>query len=122
MDEKFDGLLKSEEFQAKLIACEEPEQVQELFAAEGIDVTLSDVKALAAELRTYMSESDELDEDTLDTVAGGRSFGDPVPASVKNSPTWQTFLDRMHCVAKGYTVGDVLAKGYRRGLSFFSRW
>lgn len=71
MEEKIKNLVEDQEFVTKLLACEEPEQVQKLFADNGVDVTLDDVKALGQSL-SVMAESDgELSEDDLEGVAGG---------------------------------------------------
>ena len=71
MEEKIKEIMAKEGFADKLLACEEPEQVQELFAAEGIELTLEEVKQIGAGLNASLAEGDELDEDALDGVAGG---------------------------------------------------
>lgn len=73
MQEKINEILNKEGFVDKMLACEEPEQVQALFRAEGVELTLDDVKAVGASLASMASEGDELDEDSLDAVAGGSS-------------------------------------------------
>ncbi len=73
MQEKINEILNKEGFVDKMLACEEPEQVQALFRAEGIELTLDDVKAVGASLAAMSAEGDELDEDALDAVAGGSS-------------------------------------------------
>ncbi len=71
MEEKIKEVLAKEGFVEKLLACEEPEQVQALFSAEGIELTLDQVKQIGAGLNASLAEGDELDEDALDSVAGG---------------------------------------------------
>ena len=65
MEEKMKELMASEEFLQKMLACEEPEQVQALFAAEGVTISLGEVKAIGAALAQVCSEGDELNEDDL---------------------------------------------------------
>lgn len=71
MEEKIREIMAKEGFVDKLLACEEPEQVQELFAAEGVDLSLEEVRQIGAGLNASLADSDELDEDSLDAVAGG---------------------------------------------------
>ena len=74
MKEKIAELMAKEGFAEKLMECEEPEQVQALFAAEGIELSLDDVKAIGQALNAATAEGDELDEDSLDAVAGGSAL------------------------------------------------
>ena len=73
MEEKIKEVLAKEGFVEKMLECEEPEQVQALFAAEGVELSLEDIKAVGQSLNMSLSEGDELDEDDLDAVAGGSS-------------------------------------------------
>ena len=74
MEEKIRELMAREGFVEKVLACEEPEQVQELFAAEGVELSLEEVKAVGQKLNEALGESDELDEEALDNVAGGSAI------------------------------------------------
>lgn len=71
MEEKIIKMVEDQEFVTKMLSCEEPEQVQKLFADNGVEITLEEVKAMGKALAA-MSESDgELNEDDLEGVAGG---------------------------------------------------
>ena len=71
MEEKLEQLLSEEGFVEKLMACETAEQAQALFAERDVDVSLSQLKDLSAQLQIATSQDDELDEEMLDIVAGG---------------------------------------------------
>ena len=71
MEEKIKQVMAEEGFVDKMLACEEPEQVQALFASKGIDLSYDEIKAISSGLSTALNDSDELDEDDLDFVAGG---------------------------------------------------
>ena len=79
MQEKITELMAREGFAEKILECEEPEQVQALFAAEGVELSLEDVKNIGRALATATAEGDELDEDSLDAVAGGSAADYIVP-------------------------------------------
>ena len=74
MQEKIAEIMAKEGFAEKILECEEPEQVQALFKAEGVELTLDDVKAIGVALDAATNEGDELDEDALDSVAGGSAL------------------------------------------------
>ena len=107
MEEKIQEVLAKEGFTEKLLACEEPEQVQALFAAEGIELTLDEVKQVGAGLNAALAEGDELDEDSLDSVAGGVAISAVAGAIV----TGVTLLAKV----PWRRVGRALKR-------FFSRW
>ena len=65
MKEKINEILAKEGFVEKMLACEEPEQVQALFAAEGIELTIEEVKAIGRGLELASTEGDELSEELL---------------------------------------------------------
>ena len=71
MEEKVQAILQKEGFVDKLLACQEPEEVQKLFAAEGLELSLDEVKAVGKGLDAAFNDGEELDEDSLDSVAGG---------------------------------------------------
>ena len=50
MEEKLEQLLSEEGFVEKLMACETAEQAQALFAERDVDVSLSQLKDLSAQL------------------------------------------------------------------------
>ena len=64
-----EDLMKNADFNARLQSAKDMGEVAALFQAEGFD---TDETALT-ELLKYASPSDELNEDTLETVAGGIS-------------------------------------------------
>lgn len=71
MEEKIKALVEDQVFVNKTLSCQEPEQVQALFAENGVELSLEEVKAIGQGLAA-MSESDgELNEDDLEGVAGG---------------------------------------------------
>ncbi len=66
-----EALVNDEEFKAKIQTAENLDEVADLLISCGIEVTADDLKAALAQLKTG-----ELDENTLDNVAGGKwSFG-----------------------------------------------
>ena len=71
MNEKLEQIIAEEGFAERLVACETAEEAQALFAEKGIELTLDDIKAISNGLANNFDESDELDEDSLDGVAGG---------------------------------------------------
>lgn len=105
MKEKINEILAKEGFVEKMLACEEPEQVQALFAAEGIELTIEEVKAIGRGLELASTEGDELSEDALDAVAGGVS-----------SDTVNAIIDGISSAAKW------VSNNWRRIKDFFRRW
>ncbi len=71
MDEKIKQVVSEEGFVEKMLACEEPEQVQALFASKGIELSFEEIKAISSQLSAALNDSDEMDQDDLDFVAGG---------------------------------------------------
>ena len=69
-ESKLKELLSNEEFMNKILAMEEPENVQKAFKEEGLELTMDEVKALGAAF-TKAAEGKELSEEDLDNVAGG---------------------------------------------------
>ena len=69
MLKKIEELLENEEFAAKMSACESCEELAELFVAEGIPMTTDDAEQMVAEVNRQ--GSGEMDENDLDSVAGG---------------------------------------------------
>lgn len=82
MNEKMSALIKDEEFVKKLMECEEPEAAQALFAQNGVELSLEEIKTIGKGIDMALSDSEELDEDALDAVAGGVSLGDVVDGIV----------------------------------------
>lgn len=71
MEEKMKNLVQDHEFMNKMLSCEEPEQVQKLFADNGVEITLEEVKTLGKVLAGMAQSDGELSEDDLEGVAGG---------------------------------------------------
>lgn len=70
MSAKMAALFEDEAFTAKAAACENTEQMAELFVKEGLPVTSDMLDALLAK-----ANEEELDEGALDNVAGGATVG-----------------------------------------------
>lgn len=104
MEEKIKELVEDQEFVKKLLSCEEPEQVQKLFADNGVEISLEDVKALGKALAAMAESDGELSEDDLEAVAGGSA--------------WDTIRKILAIDILGRPVIDAW-KGLK---SFFSRW
>ena len=68
MIEKLEALQNKDTIQQELAAVETPEEMQELLAAHGIQLTLDEVKALVKEAASLNAE---LDESDLENAAGG---------------------------------------------------
>ncbi len=102
MEEKIKALMAEEAFAEKLMACEEPEQVQALFAEKGVELSLDEVVAIGKGVSAALGEGDELDEDALDSVAGGSVASDVVNAIVGAVST--------------------IAKNWRSIKNWFRRW
>lgn len=67
--EKIKELMNNAEFVAKITAMEEPEEVQNAFAEQGIEFTLEQINQIAE--MAINNDAEELNEDALDAVAGG---------------------------------------------------
>lgn len=105
MEEKIKSLMSQQEFVDKLLACEEPEQVQALFAENDVELSLEEVKAIGQGLAA-MSESDgELSEDDLEGVAGGVAVS--------------TVLG---VISGAITVGVQITRNWSRIKNWFRRW
>ena len=73
MEEKFvqvNELLKDESFIEELKTAENDEDVQKLFAAKGIDLSLDEIAQMVQE-SIVAHNNGELDENSLDNVSGG---------------------------------------------------
>ena len=67
---KVTALLKNEDFVKKILAMDEPKDVQAAFKAEGAEISVDDVKALGKVIDAAVSGK-ELSDDDLEDVAGG---------------------------------------------------
>lgn len=67
--EMITAAMADQEFVAKIVAMEEPEDVQQAFAEKGVDFTLEEISQIAEMVMNGNAE--ELDEAQLDAVAGG---------------------------------------------------
>ncbi len=70
---KFNQLMEDKEFVMKMLGQESEQAVQKLLAENGVEMTIEEVDALGATMNQYFEKlnSDELDEDSLENVAGG---------------------------------------------------
>lgn len=110
MEEKIKALLESEGFIDKMLACEEPEQVQALFAENGIELSLEEVKAIGAGLESALNnEEGELDEDALEEVAGGVAVTAVISVTAA-------------LIAGGIKVGAAITRNWRTIRRWFRRW
>lgn len=66
MSNKFENLINDEIFISKLENAKSDEEVITLFKANGIEVSIDEIKEMALDL-----EAEELEEDSLDNVSGG---------------------------------------------------
>ena len=69
--EKLAELLKDKAVAEELMRQETIEDAQKFLASKGVDVTDEDLQAIRAEIQKQTSESDELNDDQLENVAGG---------------------------------------------------
>lgn len=69
------AMMEKSEVQEKAKQCKDAAELQQLFAENGVDLTVDEVEAFLSELtESVMSkicENQELSEDDLDNVAGG---------------------------------------------------
>ena len=76
--EKFQALLKDEDFVAKILELQTPEEVQKKFAENEVELTIPEVQHLGDAIN-YMIENGktELTEDDLSEISGGekKRFG-----------------------------------------------
>ena len=93
MTAKMAALYEDEDFSAKAAACENAQQMAELFVREGLPITVEMMEAVLA----AANEDVEMDEDDLDNVAGGVSlirnscilFPRPLPFPIpRPRPRW----------------------------------
>lgn len=84
MEEKLKELLMDPDFQDKLEKTNSPEEASELLAQHGIQITPEEL------LNAFAQPEGELDEDTLDGVAGGwiRLFPRPLWPQCWPRPHW----------------------------------
>jgi len=67
-------LFKNEAFMKK-VCFMSAEDAQKEFAAKGSDITVEQLNAIAEEARKMLENGDELDEEALDDVTGGKMSG-----------------------------------------------
>lgn len=63
-------ILESEQFQKEVVAVTTPEDMQQLIAAHGVELTVDEVMELCGQIVRTMN-GDEITEAELDNVAGG---------------------------------------------------
>ena len=73
LDKKLCELFQNEEFKAECENIQSVEELQKLFAAHGVDMTIEQVTELCVAVgrRVAQEENGELDEEALDEVTGG---------------------------------------------------
>ena len=72
-DPKFMELLNNKDFAVKLLSQETPEDVQKLFAENGLDISMEEIDKLGQALAAAQAEEtqEELSEEQLMGVSGG---------------------------------------------------
>ena len=73
MNEKLNALMQDEAFVKDLLDQETAEDAQQFLAAHDIDMTLEELNALQQKF-SAQSADDEMDDDQLEMVAGGRNI------------------------------------------------
>lgn len=67
---KLKELLTDEDFAKKILAMEEPQDVQQAFRNEGLELSIQEIKIMGKAFASA-AEGKELSEEDLDSVAGG---------------------------------------------------
>ena len=103
MNEKIKVKMEDKEFAKAALACKDEQEITELFAKEGIEVTCEDLRDLGDVINSVTAGTKELSEDDLEHVSGGvGSIGAPegsegiaalinniaVDSQVLKAPTW----------------------------------
>ncbi len=70
-DAFLEELFANEAFVEKLNQVEGKNQLQALFAENGVDLSRDEVDQLVAEVQNYDADQDELDDTQLENVSGG---------------------------------------------------
>ena len=74
--EKFKELMQDEEFVTKLLELQTPEEVQEEFKKEDIDISVEEVEQLGSIINYMIKEGkNQLTEDDLGKISGGATTG-----------------------------------------------
>lgn len=68
---KLEELMKNEAFADALFSKKSSEEIQKLFAENGLELTAEELAAVTATILQGASGNEELSEDALDSVAGG---------------------------------------------------
>ena len=74
MDERVNKIqvaMNNEQFADKVAMCNSAEELQSLFASESIEMTVEEVNALIASVKSSEADGAEIGEVDLDNVAGG---------------------------------------------------
>ena len=64
-------LLENRDFVMTMLGQETPEDVQKLFADNGLELTMDEVMEIGAEIDRFANGGEELDEAALENVSGG---------------------------------------------------
>lgn len=83
MNEKINELLANKEFVEKLMSLETEAEVQELLSENGVDLTVEQIAMIKKGVASQLTESDELSDDALETVAGGADIGGIIESVAK---------------------------------------
>lgn len=80
--EKIEQMMDSEEFVQKLNLTACVEEMQELFAQHGVDITMDELNRMIASVS--VGANGELNEDALENVAGGGKAWDWIKKQLNN--------------------------------------
>ncbi len=71
--EKFKSLIQNEDFVTKLLEMQTPEEVQEEFKKQGVDISLDEIKQLGSAINYMIKKGKtELTEEDLVEIGGGK--------------------------------------------------
>lgn len=74
LKEKIKEFFSSEELSTKLLECQTSEEVKQLFAENGIDVSDEEIKILKDYIDKFVEKGGQLSEQELDAISGGWSL------------------------------------------------
>lgn len=94
MNEKMNELLSNQEFVEKLMSLETESEVQDMLAENGVDLSVEQIAMIKKGVASQLTESDELSDDALETVAGGVDIGGIIESVAKAIGTLGDYVDK----------------------------
>lgn len=116
MEEKIKALMEQEGFVEKMLACEEPEDVQKLFGDNGVELSLEDVKAIGKALDRMDAQSGELAEEDLQEVAGGVAISSVIIGTIA------TIVGTAGAAVGFGVTGGAIGGAVLLARKYFRRW